>query len=221
MIDDLFAELTVEAVDRMLAENVAGQSDHSLARVAARLTPAADREASQFDPELASRLQSAYFGLGVDDLAELSAAVHEWVLEHMAATVREWTPEMLGTVVTLYFLYPESTLRSAVVGLLLQVDRQQRAREQSRDEPPVTGIVRSIAEDDGLDNASRSRSLLELSDFVIDYVDVFPAEAARSLADVVRAGRDDQLRAHVLLWAERLGGEAGQLILRAIEGLAP
>ena len=219
MIHDLFAELTLEAVDRMIAENTTGQSDHALARVAARLTP--DRESGLFDPQLMFRLRSAYFDLRVDDLAELSSAVHEWVIEQIAASVAEWTPEMLGTVVTLYFLYPESTLRSAAVGLLLQVDRQQRAREQSRDEPPVTGIVRSIAEDDGLDNASRSRSLLELSDFVIDYVDVFPAEAARSLAGVVRAGRDDQLHAHVLLWADRLGGEAGHLILRAIEGLAP
>ena len=219
MIHDLFAELTLEAVDRMIAENTTGQSDHALARVAARLTP--DRESGLFDPQLMFRLRSAYFDLRVDDLAELSAAVHEWVLEHTAATVREWTPEMLGTVVTLYFLYPESTLRSVVVGLLLQVERQSEMRERPRGESRTASIVQSITGDAGIDDASRSRALIELSDFFIDYVDVFPAEAARSLADVVRAGRDDQLRAHVLLWAERLGGEAGQLILRAIEGPAP
>lgn len=218
MIDDLFAELTLEAVDRMIAENATGQSDHALARVAARLTPPTERETSQFDPELAFRLESAYFRLGVDDLVELSSGVHEWVLEHMAATIREWTPEMLDTIATLYFLYPESTLRSAAVGLLLQVEHQPRGRELSREEPLTASIARSIADDDGIDSASRSRALLELGEFLIDYVDVFPAEAARSLAAVVSASPDDRLSAYFLLWADRLGGDAGELVRRASEG---
>ena len=213
MIDDLFAELTLQAIDRMIAENATGQSDHALARVAARLTP--DRESGLFDPQLMLRLQSAYFSLGVDDLAELSSAVHEWVLEHVAAAVGGWTPQMLATVVTLYFLYPESTLRSAVVGLLLQVEHQSETRER-RDEPRTVSIVESIARDDGIDSASRTGALRELGDLALDYVDVFPAEAARSLAAVVSAAPDEQLRTHFLDWADRLGGEAGELVRRAI-----
>ncbi len=227
MIDDLFTELTVSAVDRLLSpETPRDEADFGLARVNARLSLPVRREEIRsqaeefagFDPELEPRLLNHYLQLGVDDLQQVSPRVHEWLLDRLSQARTTLNAGNSVALTVLYFLFPESTVRHSVVGLLVQADGQWERAEQTRQGPPLAAIWEAIDGDAGLSSDDRVDQLRALAESLLDYVDLFPAATERALAALHQSHREERLTATLLDWSGRLGGESGARIRRAIEG---
>lgn len=226
MIDDLFTELAVGAVDRLLSpETPREEADFGLARLSARLSPPMRREevkselesVAGFDPELEARLLSQYLELSVDDLQQISPRVHEWLLDRLSHAPATLNADSSATLRALYFLYPDSTVRHAVVGLLVQADGQWESAGQTLRRPPLAMIWDAIDEDAGMSSEDRVDQIRLLAELLLDYVDLLPETTERALAALHQRHREETLTAHLLEWSSRLGGESGARIRRAIE----
>lgn len=226
MIDDLFTELAVDAVDRLLSpEMPRDEADFGLARLNSRLSPwlRGDEIGSErarhrdSDPELEARLLNQYLQLGVDDLEQVSPRVHEWLLERVARGRTALSASDLRTLTALYFLFPESTVRHSVVGLMVQADSRGEAATVSQQDTSLAAIWGAIDHDEGLSSEDRVEQLQLLAELILDFVDVFPSATERGLVALHRTHRDETLTAHLLEWARRVGGESGASIQRTIE----
>jgi hypothetical protein len=211
MIDDLFTDLTIGAVDRLLSPDTPrDEADFGLANLNARLSqpPAEDRhverERAIDGPAIERHLLIQYLQLDVDDLEQIPARVHEWVLDRLSS-VPDLYEGASRTLRALYFLFPDTTVRSAAVGLLIQSGG-------------VIAIAEAILQDGGLSPDDRSYQMQVLMDLALDYLDSLPDATARALEILFdRMPRDDRLTRHVLNWSERLGGERGARLRRALE----
>jgi hypothetical protein len=226
MIDDLFTELAVDALDRLLSpETPRDEADFGLARLNSRLSPRLHREEVEperewrgdSDPELEVRLLSHYLQLGVDDLQQVSPRVHEWLLDRLAQRRASLSAGDLGTLTALYFLFPESTVRHSVVGLIVQADSRREAANVRQRDTSLEAIWDAIDHDEGLSSEHRIEQLQLLAELVLDYVDLFPGATERGLVALHRTHRDETLTAHLLDWAGRVGGSSGERIQRTIE----
>ena len=226
MIDDLFTELAVDAVDRLLSpETSRDEADFGLARLNSRLSPRVrveeigrEREwLRDSDPELAARLLNQYLQLGVDDLQQVSPRVHEWLLDRVAQGRATLSADDLGTLTALYFLFPESTVRHSVVGLMVQADSHWERASVRRQDAALAPIWDGIDQDEGLAFEDRVNQLRLLADLLLDYVDIFPRATERNLTALHEGHRYEALTAHLVDWSERLGGESGATVRRAIE----
>ena len=227
MIDDLFAELAIDAIDRLLSpETSRDEGDFGLARLNSRLSPRHRREEIEpereslrdSDPELEARLLNQYLQLGVDDLQQVSPRVHEWLLDRVAQRRATLSAGDLRTLTTLYFLFPESTVRHSVVGLMVEADSQRELANERRQGTSLAAIWDAIDHDAGLSSEEQVNQLRLLAEMVLDYVDLFPAAIERGLAALCEGHRYDALTTGLVDWSARLGGESGALIRRAIEG---
>ena len=124
-----------------------------MARLNSRLSPrlpqgeiGAEREwLRDSDQELEARLLNQYLQLGVDDLQQVSPRVHEWLLDRMSQGRTTLNADDLGTLTALYFLFPESTVRHSVVGLMVQADSHRAfATSAGRTSPSPRFGTRSI-----------------------------------------------------------------------------
>ena len=147
MIDDLFTDLAVDAVDRLLSpETPRDEADFGLARLDSRLSPPLRHEGPErewrrdLDPELEARLLNQYLELGVDDLLQVSPRVHEWLLDRVAHARVTLSAGDLATLTALYFLFPGSTVRHSVVGLMVQADSHRELAEERRQGTSLAGI---------------------------------------------------------------------------------
>ncbi len=228
MIDDLFTELAVDAVDRLLSpETSRDEADFGLARLNSRLSPPARRGETgperewprDSDPELEARLLNQYLQLGVDDLQQVSPRVHEWLLDRLSHARPALNADDLATLTALYFLFPESTVRHSVVGLMVQSDSHREPTNERRQDTALAPIWDGIDQDEGLAFEDRVDQLRLLAELLLDYVDVFPHATERSLTALHQGHRYEALTTHLVDWSGRLGGESGARIRRAIEGL--
>lgn len=225
MIDDLFTELAVGAVDRLLSpETPRDEADFGLARLNARLSAPVRREefrsdrewSGGFEPELEPRLLYQYLQLGVDDLQQVSPRVHEWLLDRLSHARATLNGGNLPTLTTLYFLFPESTVRHSVVGLLVQADDQREVADQHHQRPPVATIWDAIDQDTGLSSKDQFDQLWLVAEFLLDYLDLLPEATERALAALQEGHRDEALTTRLMDWSRRLGGESGARMRRAI-----
>jgi hypothetical protein len=225
MIDDLFVELAIGSVNRLLApETPREDADFGLARLNASLSPLSRMEGKElepemlaaFGPELESRILSSYFELSADDLEQISPRVHEWVLDRASQSASGTTTNIGETLRKLYFLFPESTIRHSVVGLFIQIDHQQQGQDLSRRNSPISVILEGINEDKAISPEDRNDQIRILSDFVLDYMDLFPGEVDRALALFRESDSQGTLKQHLLLWSDQLGGERRFRIRRAV-----
>ena len=192
MIDDLFSDLAANAAERLLSpETPRDESDLGLARLNARLS----RESE-------SVLFASYFQLGPDDLQQLSPRVHEWLLERVSVSGSRANPETLRQ---LYFLFPETTVRHAVAGVIIDGLRPERTDESSKS--AAAAILEDIANDRGLSDADRGEQLRLLADHFLDFADAFPAETAAALWRMYSGRTQESLASHLDDWATRIGGE--------------
>lgn len=226
MIDDLFTELAIGAVDRLLSPDTPrDEADFGLARLNARLSTPARREEPRpelerprdFEPDLESRLLNEYLRLGADDLQQVSPRVHEWLLDRLAHARATLNADELATLTKLYFLFPDSTVRHSVVGLLVQADSNRESATQRPQDTPLAGIWDAIDQDTGLSSEDRVDQLQLLAESLLDYVDLFPEATERGLAALHKSHRDETLTTHLREWSGRLGGESGARVRRAIE----
>ena len=227
MIDDLFADLALDAVDRLLSpETPRDEADFGLASVNSRLSLLAHLEDSKpprewrraFDAELEARLLSQYLELGVDDLQQVSPRVHEWLLDRLSHARTSWNADELATLTKLYFLFPQSTVRHSVVGLLVQADSNRELANDLRQAPPLAAIWDAIDQDEGLSRDDQVDQLRTLADLLLDYIDMFPAATERGLAALCQRHQYEALATHLVDWSTRLGGESGARVRRAAEG---
>jgi hypothetical protein len=226
MIDDLFTELAVDAVNRLMSPATSrDEADFGLARLNSRLSaPLRQEEGGQerewlrdSDAELETRLLNQYLQLGVDDLQQMSPRVHEWLLDRLAQRRASLSGGDLGTLTALYFLFPESTVRHSVVGLMVQADSRREAANMRQRDTSLEAIWDGIDHDEGLSPEHRIEQLQLLAELVLDYVDLFPAATERGLVALHLSHRDEALTVHLLEWARRVGGESGRRIQRTIE----
>lgn len=226
MIDDLFAELAIDAVERLLSSDAPREeADYGLARVNSRLSRPTDSETTKseprgesFDPELEVRLLRQYLALSVDELADIPPRVHEWMLERMSHASRDFNSNSARMLTTLYFLFPESTVRHSVIGLFIQGERLGESSGRARDQGSfVTVVADAIDEDSGLGAGDRNNQIRVLGDLLVDFVDVFPDETTRALGALVARRRDQPLTEHLLSWSGKLGGDVGSRMRRAVE----
>jgi hypothetical protein len=162
-------------------------------------------------------LLSHYFQLSVDDLQQVSPRVHEWLLDRVSHARAALNVGALATLTVLYFLFPESTVRHSVVGLMVQADSLREPANEDRWDTPLMAILDSINGDGALALEDQVDQLLLLAELLMDYVDVFPESTERCLSALHRSHRDETLTTHFTNWAQRLGGESGVRVLRAIE----
>lgn len=215
MIDDLFTDLTVNAVEHLLSIEVPrDEADFGLAQLNARLSvPIRPETKGGFASE--AHFVHGYLELAVDDLQQISPRVHEWVLERFSVAFVQGE-HGLEALRVLYFLFPESTLRSAVVGLLVEADHPERP-QWAVGKPPIALISEAIDEDTALSGTDRINQSRTLVDLLLDYVDTFPDATGRALATVYQSShRDESLERHLVVWAERFGGEAADQIWRVL-----
>lgn len=224
MIEDLFTEGVIGAVERSVSADAGREdADWYLARLAARLFGVDEREHDRPGGDV-RRLYRHYLNeISVDDLELIRPVVHEWFVEQLS---RE--PELAlqdGMVTTnltvLYFLFPDTTLRHAVVGLLLQVD-QGRNDQTSLTAQLYRDIIESWRAEDNVEQVNRQsfgwvHILFGWVHILLDYVDLFPDTVERALIaskppDPVR----ELLGEHVREWSRRFGGDAGRLLERAV-----
>jgi hypothetical protein len=227
MIDDLFTELAVDAVDRLLSpETPRDEADFGLARLNSRLSPPAERGETRseresprdFDPELEVRLLSQYLRLGVDDLQQVSPRVHEWLLDRLSHSRQALNADNVATLTTLYFLFPESTVRHSLVGLMVQSDSHRELTNERRQNTAIAGIWDAIDRDEGLSDEDRVDQLQLLAEWLLDYIDLLPAATERAIGALHQGHRDGALTAHLMSWSRRLDGESGARVRRAIAG---
>ena len=218
MIEDLFTEVVLGAVGRSASLDTSREdADWHLARLDARLLSADRRENDRQNTDV-RRLYGHYLHeISVDDLELIQPVVHEWFVEQLSRV-----PELVSregmvarNLTVLYFLFPETTLRHAVIGLLLQVDQGQDGGV-----PLTAQLYRDIGgSSDAEDNGEQvRRQFLEFADIVLDHVDLFPDAVER----VLTASRPPRavrglLREHILEWSERFGGDVGRLLERAVD----
>lgn len=177
-----------------------------------------DREVpSTLQPELEARLLNHYFQLTVDDLQQISPRVHEWLLDRVSNAFATSSAGTSATLMRLYFLFPESTVRHAVVGLLVQADGESETSDRASPRPPIAIISEAIDEDEGLSPEGRADQIRLLVDFLLDYLDLFPEATERALTALHQGHRDEKITAHLLAWSIRLGGELESRIRRAFE----
>jgi hypothetical protein len=207
MIDDLFTDLTIGAVDRLLSpETPRDEADFGLANLNARLSPppAEDRHVGRERPIDGSAIERhlliQYLQLDVDDLERIPAQVHEWVLDRLSS-VPDLNEGASRTLRALYALFPDTTVRCAAVGLLIQSGG-------------VIAIAETILQGEGLSPNDRSYQMQVLMDLALDYLDSLPDATLRALETLFdRMPGDERLTRHLLNWSERLGGERGARVL--------
>ena len=215
MIEDLLTEVVVGALERSASEDTRREdADWHLARLDARLLGVEDDEQTAD----VRRLYKHYLnGISIDDLELIQPVVHEWLVEHLSRQpeLASQNGMVAGNLTALYLLFPETTLRHAVIGLLLQLDQGQHDRV-----PLAAQLYRNVSggsdTDDNLEQARRQS--FEFADIVLDYVDLFPDAVGRVLAEsqppqTVRR----LLREHILEWADRFGGDVSGLLKRAVD----
>lgn len=210
MIDDLFTDLTIGAVDRLLSPDTPrDQGDFGLANLNARLSPpsAEDRHVEHErpidGPAIERHLLIQYLQLDADDLQQIPARVHEWVLDRLSSA-SDLNEDASRTLRALYLLFPDTTVRHAAVGLLIQAGG-------------LIAIAEAILQDGGLSPDDRSYQMQVLMDLALDYLDALPDSTARALETLFdRMPRDERLTQHLLNWSERLGGERGARLRRTL-----
>jgi hypothetical protein len=228
MIRDLVAHLAVAEMERLFAPSISrDEADASLADLNARLSPMPDDEqraeanasAPECDPEAEARLLTHYLRLSVDDLEEITPPVHEWLLERLSQSsdLRRLDDHAVQNLRNVYFLFPETTVRHAVVGVMLRTDREGSLwRELAHGSLAVASIWQAINQRREIPDEDRIEELRLLADVVMDYIDVFPEQVARSLAAFCQENRHPTLFAHLRLWADRFGPEHGSWLRDAV-----
>ena len=218
MIDDFFTELVLGAVERSTSVDTGREdADWHLARLDARLLGADRREDDRQNTDV-RRLYRHYLDeISVNDLELIQPVVHEWFVERLSRVpeLASRNGRVAEKLTALYLLFPETTLRHAVVGLLLQVDQGQDGRV-----PLAAQLYRDISgSSDAEENVEQvRRQSFEFADIVLDHVDLFPDAVERALT----ASRPPRttvrrlLAEHILEWSERFGGDVGRLLERAV-----
>lgn len=209
MIDDLLTDLTVGALERNLASDVArDEADFELARLAQRL--AERKEPASFAGESAepaeARLFAEYLSLSDHDLEDIPPRVHAWLIQRLSAGSVAIDPDVVEKLALIYLLFPRTAVQSAVVGLLLK-ERETGSLSERLKESPLERLLAPLFEDVGLLRAERDLQVDTLLDYVVDDFDAFPKASQEALAAIVRRDRSDRVIRLLQGYAAQLGEE--------------